>query len=130
MQNDPKDFRTGIEVYDYLIEKCGVAIALNVANRYGGQLKTIPANLTAKTKMAEDIGEKAAQALIEWRGGEKFDFPLWKASAYANLQKQVRDIAKRTDLSDSEKAKRAGVTRRTILNHKRRNRQKLPLFDD
>lgn len=130
MHNNPKDFRIGIEVYDYLIETCGLTIALHVANKYGGMLKTIPSNLTAKTKMAQEIGVDATKALIEWRGGEKFDFPLWQASSYANLQKKVREISKRTNLTDNEKARLAGVTRRTILNHKAREKIPLPLFDD
>ncbi len=131
MQNDPKDFKTGIEVYDYLIDECGVTIALQVANQYGGIRKFIPANMTDKTKMIKEIGEKATKALINWRGGEVYDFPLWGISTYAKLHKKIRDISLRDDLTDNQKAKLAGVTRRTILAHKAKEKEeKQPdLFD-
>ncbi len=123
MQDNPKDFRVGIEVYDYLIEECGVLIAQQVAAQYGGMRKKIPANLTATTKMKKEIGELAAKALIKWRGGEVYDFPLWGVARYA----KVRQIALRSDISDNEKAKVAGVNRRTIVYHKTKERRKKQL---
>lgn len=118
----------GIEVYDYLIDKCGLAVAKQVACQYGGLRIKIPANLTDKTKMVKDIGVNATQALVEWRGGEVYDFPMWGKSSAS----KVKQIALRSDISDNEKAKLAGVSRRAIVYHRtqEKRKQQLDFLDD
>lgn len=108
-----------------IAEVAGLQAAFTIAEKWGGGRLSIPAKVTDDHPLAKAIGREAADKLCEHfkvrRTGQYVEVPLGPAGFHGNaLGRRIR-LAKQKGLSDDHIARDLGISRRTVLRHKKRD---------
>ena len=102
-------------------EIAGEEAALRLARVRGGRRMYVPATPTAG--LTAEIGAEAAGALARLYGNENITVPLGPTGSLSQVRRAIGE-ALQGGASAAEAAEAAGVTQRTIYNHRRRRKER------
>lgn len=104
----------------------GIGAALKIAYAKGGGRASIPAKVKSGHWLVDLVGIEAAEKIAfhftSGRGSVELEIPLGPAGTIAKARQQVNRMIAEGEASSDAIARATGMSRRTVLRQKARNR--------